>query len=379
MIQVCVVGARDRQLEELLRACGFQPVSVGVAEVQRFALPSAKQPAAIVVDLRGDAALPPAIAAVRKQHPNTAIVLVAATLEPSLLLEAMRAGVNEVVAEPITQEELQRALGRVASEPVASVSGRVYGFVGAKGGVGTTTVAVNVATVLAGASKPGRSLLMDMHPAGGDAALFSGVEPRFSVADALENTHRLDQVFFSNLVHQGAPNLDLLAAPERPMSGVVDADRLRRLIAFATTVYQHTVIDLPRSEGVILDTLDQLDAICIIANQELATVRSASRLATTLRDRYGRDKIAVLLSRSDRQADIGYDDVEKAIGTKVAHTFPSDYRLALQALHKGKPLALENHNDLSASFKRFAYRLGDIRTEEKRPRSAGLFGRFSSR
>jgi len=257
--------------------------------------------------------------------------------------------------------------------------GTVIGFLGAKGGVGTTTVAVNVATMLGPLSKPGRALLVDFHQSGGDAAVFMGVEPRFSVVDAVDNAHRLDQSFLKTLVTSVTSQTDLLASPERPTVGRLDSAKTRQLIELTAATYKHTVLDLPRSDGAVLDALEQLKGIYIVVNQELATVRSATRVAAMLRDRYGRDKVGVVLTRSDRQADIGHADVEKAIGLSVSHTFPSDYRIALQALNKGRPLALDNHNDLSASFKKFAYELSGVRPERDGARSAGLFGRLTHR
>ena len=79
-----------------------------------------------------------------------------------------------------------------------------------KGGVGTTTVAVNVATALA-KLEPKSTLFIDLHVANGDAAVFLGAEPRFSIVDALENTHRLDEAFFRNLIAHAKCGVDLLA------------------------------------------------------------------------------------------------------------------------------------------------------------------------
>jgi Flp pilus assembly CpaE family ATPase len=114
-----------------------------------------------------------------------------------------------------------------------------------------------------------------------------------------------------------------------------------------------------------------------VVNQDLATVKSATRLTEMLRQRYGREKVSVVLTRSDRQADIGHEDVEKAVGVSIAHTFPSDYRVALQALNKGRPLALENHNALSASFRKFAQDVSGIRHKPEPVKSTGLFGRLA--
>jgi len=116
----------------------------------------------------------------------------------------------------------------------------------------------------------------------------------------------------------------------------------------------------------------------VVGNQELATVRSASRMATSLRQRYGAEKISVVVSRSDRLAEIGHDDVERAVGSPVRHTFPSDYRRALQALNTGRPVTLENHNELSSSFVSFARSLAGIQKVQTTARP-GLFGRFGKR
>jgi pilus assembly protein CpaE len=371
LIHVRLVGSQDREIEEMLRLAGLDAVRVTADAAV------SKPGDVVVVDVRREDGLPSIISAIKRQHPDVSIVVLATKFEPALLLDAMRAGVNEVVAEPIDGEELARVIQRVAGGRAHTEPGRVYGFIGAKGGVGTTTIAVNVATSVGAVMKPERALMLELQNGAGDAALFTGVEPRFSIIDALENTHRLDQIYFSNLVTQIAPSTDLLASPERPPAGGLDPQRIKQVIGFASTLYKHTVIDLSRSDRAILEALDRLNAIYVVVNQELATVKSASRMASMLVERYGRDKVALVLSRSDRDADIGQSDVEKATGCSVAHTFPSNYRVALQALNQGRPVALDNHNDLSASFRRFAHHLAGVRPARESGRSSGLFGRLT--
>jgi pilus assembly protein CpaE len=371
LIHVTLIGSQDRQVEEMLRVSGIDAV--------RAAADAAllKPGDVVVVDVRGETGLPTLISAIKRQHQDVGVVILANKLEPALLLDAMRAGVNEVVAEPFDYDELGRVIQRIAGDRAHAEPGRVYGFVGGKGGVGTTTIAVNVATSLGSLIKPERALIVELQDAAGDATLFTGAEPRFSIVDALDNTHRLDQVFFRNLVTQIAPSTDLLASPERAAINGLDVHRIKQVIAFASTVYKHTVIDVARSDRSILDALDQLNSIFVVVNQELATVKSASRMAAMLRDRYGRDKVALVLSRSDRNADISQADVERATGCSVVHTFPSNYRVALQALNKGRPVALDNHNDLSASFRRFAHHLAGVRPARESGKSSGLFGRLT--
>lgn len=378
-IHVTVVGARDRQPEELLRAAGLNVSSVGDADLASLSAAGHRQPDALVVDLRGAATVPPALTALKRQHPSTGIVIIASSLDPGLLVEAMRAGVNEVVPEPFGQQDLERAVSRVTADRLAQDSGDVFAFIGAKGGVGATTIAVNVGTMLGKIARPRRALLIDLHYAGGDGAVFTGAEPRFSVLDAVENINRLDQSVLRTMVISVAPATDLLAAPERPAIARLDSAKLKHLLSVAAANYKYAVLDLPRSDGAVLDALESVKTIYIVANQELATVRSASRLATMLRQRYGRDKVGLVISRSDRQADIGHADVEKAVGLQVAYTFPSDYRVALQALNTGRPLALDNHNDLSSAFHRFACQIAGVKPEREHRSSGGLFGRFTQR
>jgi pilus assembly protein CpaE len=376
---ILLVGSNDRQLEEMLRACGMKFSPVAGAELATLAQPGAKQPDIVVLDLRDQSHLPAALPVLKRQHPGTGVLIVANRLDPAMLLEAMRSGVNEVVADPVVVADLEQAITRLmAQRPVAQAAeGAIYAFLGAKGGVGTTTVAVNVATALARLS-PKSTLFIDLHVANGDAAVFLGAEPRFSIVDALDNTHRLDEAYFRGLLVNTKSGVDLLASSDRVMVAPVDVRRIRSLLEFATRHYRHIVLDVPRSDAAILDALEGVNRITVVTNQELATVRNAARMAAALRQRYGKDKLTVVMSRADRLAEIGHEDVERAVGSPVKHSFPSDYRRALQALNKGRPVALENHNELSGSFVKFARSLAGIeKPEPERP--SGRFSIFGSR
>jgi pilus assembly protein CpaE len=230
-------------------------------------------------------------------------------------------------------------------------AGHVYAFVGAKGGVGTTTLAVNVATALARTHSS--TLLIDMHPAYGDAAVLLGAEPRFSLIDALENTHRLDLAFFNGLA-QTRDGLTLLASPDNAPSAPIDAHRIRLLLDFAMRSYRYTVLDVPRSNPAMLDALEAAARIFVVTNQELASVRGASRVVEALSRRYSRDNVALLVSRFDRGADITTEDIEEVVHANVRATFPSDYRLALTALNDGRPFVAASNSKLATAVTTFA-------------------------
>jgi pilus assembly protein CpaE len=379
-MNVYLVGAVNRQLEELLLATGSRTTLCSLDNLSGLAAQSALPAEVVVLDLRERSAVPASVALLKRHNPLLGVVIVASSLDPVLMLEAMRAGVTEFVTEPVTQSELTAAIDRVAAQRPVRDPGQVFAFLGGKGGVGTTTLAVNVATALA-KDAPSSTLLIDLHAAYGDAALFVGVEPRFSVADALENIHRLDDSFLRTLVGRTKFGLDLLASSDRAVVGPVDVRAVRSLIDCAARHYGCVVLDVPRSDSTMLDALELVTTIIVVANQELSTVRGASRMAAALRRRYGKDRVTVVVSRYDQIAEIGRKEIERVIGGPVAQVFPSNYRVALGAINVGRPLVLDNHNKLAASFESFARSLAtNSRVEPSdRERPGGLFSRLANR
>jgi pilus assembly protein CpaE len=370
VIHVAVLSS-DSRLDEMLRAAGITATRLG-----REGRGAQGPLSAILVDVRGQSQLPPALLTIRKEYPAASVILVASTLDPRVMLEAMRAGVSECVQEPLTPETLGQAIRRVVSGAQPVHAGRVFAFVGAKGGVGTTTLSVNTAAMLARAAKSD-VLLIDLNVGLGDAALFLGVEPRFSVIDALENVHRVDESFFSSVVEKTKVGIDLLGSSDRMIAGGIDPQRLRTLIEFAATRYRYTVLDVPRSDVTMLDTLEVASPVVVVTTQELPSLRSAGRLAQMLRTRYGAARVMAVMNRFDRRSEIAHADVERVIGDTVRHVIPSDYRMALQAVNVGRPVALET-GALADSFRSLAGDLGGI-VKQQRPSSSSVFGRLAFR
>jgi pilus assembly protein CpaE len=210
---------------------------------------------------------------------------------------------------------------------------------------------VNFAEAIARSA--GETLLVDLNVATGDASVFLGVDPRFTVLDALENTQRLDENFFRGLVVHTPSGLDLLASSVRVMSGPLDPTRVRTLIEFAVRYYRAIVLDVPRADASALDALDAASSIFVIVNHELPTLSAAYRIVSRLRQKYGSDRISLLVNRSDKHSDISISDIEKAVNAKVKHVFPSEYKPALAAANHGQPLARSSDGRLAASFHEF--------------------------
>ena len=134
--EVVIDGAKDRELERLLVACNMRTTALSLADLATLAHAAARQPDVVVVDVRGGQALPAAIALLRRQHPTTPVLLVTSSLDPAVVLDAMRAGVNECLAEPLQVAEVETAVTRLLAHKQPAQVGQVFAFIGAKGGVG---------------------------------------------------------------------------------------------------------------------------------------------------------------------------------------------------------------------------------------------------
>jgi pilus assembly protein CpaE len=372
--QIAVLSA-DERLIDMLRTSGLKASGIDAAELGRYAR-ATEAPAVLVVDVRGHDQLPSGVAAFRRQHTGAGVVVIVSSLDPRLMLDAMRAGVNECVAEPVSAKVLDEAVRRILTNVLPQQSGQVFAFIGAKGGVGASTLAVNTAAALSRASRT-HALLIDLHVSHGDAALFLGVEPRFSVLDALENLHRADESFFGGLVEKTEAGVHLLASPNRPRPGAVDPKRARALLESAAHVYRVTVLDVPRSDATIVDSLDYATTIVLVTSQEITSIRNAGRMAEMLRQRYGASRVKVVINRFHREAVIAREDVERVIGGAVKH-LPNDYSSALDALNTGRPVVLGGEGRLAKAFATFAKDLAGV-VKEQAPRSSGVLARLAWR
>jgi len=169
----------------------------------------------------------------------------------------------------------------------------------------------------------------------------------------------------------------MLASPERPQLHPPDGPQIRGLLERLAGEYASVVIDVPRSDFGTLDALDPLTTVLLVINQELPSIRRAAQVAALLRQRYGKDKVAAVVSRYDARADIGQEDIERVVGLPVWAVLPSDYRKVIAAANAGRPLVSDANSRLAASVVQLASRLtGGANESAKRPavKAAGRLG-----
>jgi pilus assembly protein CpaE len=364
-----------RQMSRLLRAGG---VPIAIVEGRSDSV----VPDLFVVDIRADASSGFAsIERLRAVHDSVPIFAIAAAAESDLILQAMRAGANEFFpwtpgedtqASRTTEESFHGAVRRAAARREAASAGSrqpcvTHVFLGAKGGAGTTTVAVNSAVEIARVTKR-PAVIVDLKPCLGEVALFLGVRPRFTLLDAIENLHRLDKDFLRELLSKHKSGLDILAASEqfdRPTAA--EAGAVEELLRILARLYDHIVIDAGNTiNACTVSALYAAETVFLVANPDVPSIRNAQRLVDRVRQLgAGSERVKVILNRVSDQNLIAPRQIETALGYGIYQSFTSDYWTVSEALNSGVPLTLTNNSEIAAQFGGFARQLAGRGDEPK--------------
>jgi pilus assembly protein CpaE len=324
----------------------------------------------IIVDIRGDASS--AMAGIERQRAAAAgagIFAVAAVAEPDLIVQAMRAGANEFFTWPPPDESFYSAIRRTAarreSAQGARPSATTLVFFGAKGGAGTTTVAVNCGVELSRLSKKS-TVIVDLKPGLGEVTLFLGVRQRYSLLDAIDNMHRLDREFLRELVVKHKSGLEILAGSDQfDRPGAQDGGAIEELFRILARQYEYIIVDAgSQVNSCTVAALYTADQMFLVANPDVPSIRNAQRLLERVRQLGAcGERVRFLLNRAAEPYPIPAKQIEAAVGHPIHHTFPSDYKTVSTALNSGVPLALTGNSDIASQFDSFTRRILDPASE----------------
>ena len=242
--------------------------------------------------------------------PGAAIFAVSSNVQPDLIIQAMRSGCSEYIIKPVDRDELLNAVARVGAlrrERGEQYNAQIMAFTGAKGGSGVTTLATHLGALLA-KSCSRKTLLVDLHPDGGDAALYLGqTKHHYHFFELLDNTHRLDSEFLQSFLIHHSSGLDLLASPEASDPAKhVSLDALGQTFDFLRLRYEFILVDLPPGCGETnLEMIRCSDQIYLITVAEVPAIRNAARYLDYLsRVQHVEERIRVVLNRHLKRSPI---------------------------------------------------------------------------
>lgn len=280
-------------------------------------------------------------------NPTATVMAYSASADSDLLVRSMRAGAREFLTAPVVPAVLTEALGRALARREASrrpkAAGRIFAFVGAKGGAGATTLATNFAIALADEGA-GKVAIVDLDVHLGEVALALGLSPKFSIEDALQNIDRLDSVFLLSLLAKHTSGLSVLAAPEQYTSIDSLAPAVDRLLRLLREEFSFVVVDAGPASGSVEDTLfDLADTIYLITEASIPALRNARRILSFMAGRERNCHPEVILNRfNSREIDIDENSVAKALARPANWRIPNDFSAVRSAENAGIPLAMKN-------------------------------------
>lgn len=313
--------------------------------------------------------------------PQTMLVMLCSNHTPEFLINAMRAGIKEILPAPATREAVRAAVARMVRKQGAAAqprpAGQVLAFIACKGGSGSTFLATNLGYQLAAAGR--KVLLVDCNLQFGDAVLFvHDRKPAHNLADVARNVQRLDASFLAASLVQAAPNYGILAAPEDPGQAMeVKPEHIEALLALAVAHYDFVIVDVGRIlDAVTLRALDKANRIYPVLQMTLPFVRDANRLMTVFRSLgYAPEKICMIVNRFDRSGELALADVQQTLGVAEMLTIPNSYAAVASSINRGTPIAqMAKANPVARGIDEFAQTL--VPREEA---ASGWFGRLLKR
>ena len=288
--------------------------------------------------------------------PDAVVFAVGDLSQPTAIIDAMRAGAKEYLGRPTTTAVLSDAFLRISSSRKRSAvtsgeRGKIFSFLNAKGGCGSTTLAVNTGIALL---STGSAVIVDLAILG-HVALQLNLKPAFTVRDALRSVHRLDDSLLQSIISRHSSGLHLLAGTMLPPTEI-DGAALASLLDILASSYRYVILDLStRLDAVTQSAADNSDEIILVSAGDVPSLWSARRIADQLIS--SRKRMRLVLNRFRKIPGFSDSDVEQSTSLAVFSKIPNHYASVASSIDRGIPVCHQNHSEISRSFSALAEQL----------------------
>jgi pilus assembly protein CpaE len=316
--------------------------------------------------------------------PGVAVFAVASQTDPEAILEAMRAGCVEYLTKPLEREQMVKAIARVGSrrkdkERQEQGQAQVLAFMGSKGGCGTTTVATQLGALLS-KSFSRNSLLVDLHPDFGDAALYLKLtKGRFHFFELLENSDRLDADFLQSFLMRHSSGLEVIPAPEGSVASreALPHGSLKYTFNFLRMRYEFILVDLPPAlNDENLTVIQDCDQLYLVTVAEVSAIRNVVRqMEYFISHDIPRDKVRIVLNRHHKRNVLTDAQIEKVLEQKIFWRVPNQYPQVVKTIHEGDPVAQLSSSEVTRNLEEWAESIGRrVGSGTKKKEGKGILG-----
>jgi pilus assembly protein CpaE len=277
------------------------------------------------------------------------IFLTSEKTDSEMLMQAIRIGVKEFFPQPIKISDVEKALKRFKERrthaaPVAhQKSGKLISVVGSKGGVGTTTISVNLAVTLAEQENDPSVAILDMNTLFGEIPLFLEISPKYHWGEITKNMERLDDTFLMNVLSKHSSGVHVLPSPGY-LNGhqAPTPDIMERLLGLMKRMFDYVIIDCGQStDETALKTIQISNEVLLISVLSLPCLANTNKLLRSFIDLgyVRKERIKVVMNRYMKKSEITIQDAKKGIGHDMFWIIPNDYGTTMSAINNGKPLS----------------------------------------
>jgi pilus assembly protein CpaE len=278
------------------------------------------------------------------------VFLTSPRLEPDLLIQALRAGAKEFFPQPIKKEEVKAALlkfkerkDNIRLSLEKKKRGKIINVIGSKGGVGTTTVAVNLATSLAQSEGSFLVALIDMNFLFGEISIFLDIESSLSWGEIAKNISRLDSTFLMSILSKHSSGVYVLTSPTG-LDGVnvVTPEIIEKILSEMQEVFDFILIDAGQSiDETSLKIVKISDIVLLVVALSLPSLTNIKRLLWTFKklEYPPIENIRVIINRYHKNSEISLKETEKSINKKIFWLVFNDYLTTMSAINRGRTLS----------------------------------------
>lgn len=304
--------------------------------------------------------------------------------DSDVLLKIIKIGLKEFFAQPLREKDIIASLEgfkermQTNGKTPERMKGRIFNVIGSKGGVGTTTIAVNLASALAQEESSPSVALLDMNTLFGDIPLFLDIQSKFHWGEITKNIDRLDDTFLMNVLDKHPSGIHVLTSPGY-LNGHIEPtpEMMERLLTQMQSMFDFIIVDAGQStKDTSLKVTQMAEAVLLISTLNLPCLSNTSKLVQSyLNMGYAsRDRIKIVINRYLKKGEISLQDAEKGIKQDLFWVVPNDYETTMSAINHGKSL-LEQFpkSPISKSFRDIAKTFTGTPASKKKSRRWLLF------
>jgi pilus assembly protein CpaE len=316
--------------------------------------------------------------------PDTKVIVIGHMNDIGIYRELIANGVSDYLVAPVSMANLMSSVSQIFADPEQGPIGKTFAFIGAKGGVGSSTICHNVAWAISNRYQS-ELVLADLDLAFGTANIDFDVDPPQGIAEAVYATDKLDDILFDRLLAKCAEHLNLLAAPSS-LDRAYDfaAEAFDGVLEITRRSSPAVALDLPHQwSGWTRQILSVADEVVIVAAPELASLRNTKNLIDTLaelRPNDGKPRLVLNQVGVPKRPEISVVDFVKPLNIEPSAVFPFDPQLFGAAANNGQMIAMADEKNIAVENFEFLARLltgkAEMRVEEKK-KGTGLLSKLS--